>query len=54
MAQNLDLNINVNTDQADRSVGTLKKQLREAQAEVVALSEKSRIISGYFTVVYLL
>jgi hypothetical protein len=40
MAQNLDLNINVNTDQADRSVGTLKKQLREAQAEVVALSEK--------------
>jgi len=40
MAQNLDLNINVNTDQADRSVGSLKKQLREAQAEVVALSEK--------------
>jgi hypothetical protein len=40
MAQNLDLNININTDQADRSVGSLKKQLREAQAEVVALSEK--------------
>lgn len=40
MSQNLDLNVNVNTDQADRSVGSLKKQLREAQAEVVALSEK--------------
>ena len=40
MAQNLDLNINVNTDEADRSIGSLKKQLREAQAEVTALSEK--------------
>jgi len=40
MAQNLDLNINVNTDQAGKSVGSLKSQLREAQAEVVALSDK--------------
>jgi len=40
MAQNLDLNINVNTNQADSSVGSLKKQLREAQAEVTALAEK--------------
>jgi hypothetical protein len=40
MAQNLDLNINVNTDQAGKSVGSLKTQLREAQAEVVALSDK--------------
>ena len=40
MAQNLDLNVNVNTDQAAKSVGSLKTQLREAQAEVVALSDK--------------
>jgi hypothetical protein len=40
MAQNLDLNINVNTDQAAKSVGSLKSQLREAQAEVAALSDK--------------
>jgi hypothetical protein len=40
MAQNLDLNINVNTDQAAQSLGSLKKQLREAQAEVSALSDK--------------
>ena len=40
MAQNLDLNVNVNTDQADRSLGSLKKQLREAQAEVSALADK--------------
>ena len=40
MAQNLDLNINVNTDQAGKSVGSLKSQLREAQAEVAALSDK--------------
>ena len=40
MAQNLDLNVNVNTDQAGKSVGSLKTQLREAQAEVVALSDK--------------
>jgi|694.fasta_scaffold57312_3 dihydroneopterin aldolase len=40
MAQNLDLNINVNTDQAGKSVGSLKSQLREAQAEVAALADK--------------
>jgi len=40
MAQNLDLNINVNTNQADSSLGSLKKQLREAQAEVTALADK--------------
>jgi len=40
MAQNLDLNINVNTDQAAKSIGSLKTQLREAQADVVKLSDK--------------
>lgn len=40
MAQNLDLNINVNTDQAGKSLGSLKSQLKQAQAEVVVLSEK--------------
>jgi|LakMenEpi03Aug12_release.lakeMendotaPanAssembly.Ray.scaffolds.fasta_scaffold60394_3 hypothetical protein len=40
MAQNLDLNINVNTDQAGKSIGSLKSQLREAQADVVKLSDK--------------
>jgi len=40
MAENLDLNINVNTSGADGSIGSLKKQFREAQAEVVALSDK--------------
>jgi hypothetical protein len=40
MAENLDLNIKVNTSEAEASVGSLKKQLREAQNEVNALSEK--------------
>jgi hypothetical protein len=40
MAENLDLNINVNTSGAEGSIGSLKKQMREAQAEVIALSEK--------------
>ena len=40
MAQNLDLNVNVNTDQAGKAVGSLKSQLKEAQAEVTALSDK--------------
>ena len=40
MAQNLDLNINVNTDQAAKSVGSLKTQLKQAQAEVQALADK--------------
>ena len=40
MAQNLDLNINVDTDQAGKSIGSLKSQLKQAQAEVQALSDK--------------
>ena len=40
MAENLDLNIKVNTSGADNSLGSLKKQLREAQNEVVVLSDK--------------
>lgn len=40
MAENLDLNINVNTSGADSSIGSLKKQLREAQNDVIALSDK--------------
>jgi hypothetical protein len=40
MAENLDLNIKVNTSGADNSIGSLKKQLREAQNEVVVLSDK--------------
>ena len=40
MAQNLDLNVNVNTNQAGNSLGSLKSQLKQAQAEVVILSEK--------------
>lgn len=40
MSSNLDLNINVNTSGAEGSVGSLKKQLREAQAEVAILSDK--------------
>jgi hypothetical protein len=40
MAENLNLNVKVDTSQADASVGSLKKQLREAQQEVMALSDK--------------
>jgi len=40
MAQNLDLNVNVNTNEAGKAIGSLKSQLKEAQAEVVALSDK--------------
>jgi len=40
MAENLDLNINVKTAGAEGSIGSLKKQLREAQAEVVSLADK--------------
>ena len=40
MAQNLDLNVNVYTDQAAQSLGSLKTQLKQAQADVVALSDK--------------
>jgi hypothetical protein len=40
MGQNLDLNVNVNTNEAGKSLGSLKSQLKEAQAEVTALSDK--------------
>jgi len=40
MAENLNLNVNVNTSGADASVGSLKKQLREAQQDVMALADK--------------
>jgi len=40
MAENLNLNVNVNTSGAEGSIGSLKKQLREAQNEVVSLSDK--------------
>jgi len=40
MAENLNLNVNVNTSGAEGSIGSLKKQLREAQNEVVVLSDK--------------
>jgi hypothetical protein len=40
MAQNLDLNINVNTDQSAKSVGSLKAQLKQAQTEVQSLADK--------------
>jgi len=40
MAENLNLNVKVDTSQADTSIGSLKKQLREAQQEVMALADK--------------
>lgn len=40
MGQNLDLNVNVKTEQAAQSVGSLKSELRKAVAEVAILSEK--------------
>ena len=40
MAENLNLNVTVDTSGATASVGSLKKQLREAQAEVTALADK--------------
>jgi len=40
MAENLNLNVNVDTSGATASVGSLKKQLREAQAEVSTLADK--------------
>ena len=40
MAENLDLNVNVNTNQAEQSLATLKDQLKQAQDEVVILSNK--------------
>jgi hypothetical protein len=40
MAENLNLNVNVNTSGAEGSIGSLKKQLREATNDVITLSEK--------------
>jgi hypothetical protein len=40
MAQEIDINLNVNAEQADKSLGSLKSQLRAAQAEVQTLSDK--------------
>jgi hypothetical protein len=40
MAENLNLQLTVDTSGAATSVGSLKKQLREAQAEVSALADK--------------
>ena len=40
MAQEIDINLNVNAEQADKSLGSLKSQLREAQAEVQTLADK--------------
>lgn len=40
MAENLNLNVTVDTTGATTSVGSLKKQLREAQQEVMALADK--------------
>jgi len=40
MAQEIDINLNVNAEQADKSLGSLKSQLREAQQEVQTLSDK--------------
>ena len=40
MAQNLDLNINVNTEGAEGSVKSFREQLKEATKDVLTLSEK--------------
>jgi Mor family transcriptional regulator len=40
MAQEIDINLNVKTEQADKSLGSLKKQFREAQQEVQTLADK--------------
>ena len=40
MAENLNLNVTVDTSDATSSIGSLKKQLREAQQEVTALADK--------------
>jgi hypothetical protein len=40
-----DLIVNVNTDQAGKSIGSLKSQLREAQAEVASLADKFGVAS---------
>jgi hypothetical protein len=40
MAQEIDINLNVNAEQADKSLGSLKRQLREAQQDVQGLADK--------------
>lgn len=40
MAQEIDINLNVNAEQADKSLGSLKSQLREAQQDVQTLADK--------------
>ena len=40
MAQEIDINLNVNAEQADKSLGSLKRQLREAQQDVQTLADK--------------
>jgi hypothetical protein len=39
MAQEIDINLNVNAEQADKSIGSLKKQLREAVQEAQSLAD---------------
>jgi hypothetical protein len=40
MAQEIDINLNVNAENADKSLGSLKRQLREAQQDVQTLADK--------------
>ena len=40
MAQEIDINLNVNAEQADKSLGSLKSQLKEAQQDVQKLADK--------------
>jgi hypothetical protein len=40
MAQEIDINLNVKTEQADKSLGSLKSQLKQAQQEVQTLADK--------------
>jgi hypothetical protein len=40
MAQEIDINLNVNAENADKSLGSLKSQLREAQQDVQKLADK--------------
>ena len=40
MAQEIDINLNVNAENADKSLGSLKRQLKEAQQDVQTLADK--------------
>jgi len=40
MAQEIDISLNVNTEQADKSLGSLKSQLKQAQQEVQELAAR--------------